>query len=155
MARFLKNPDIATGALGAKLPIGSSILSDAPATGVIRFNTTNNRIEYYYNNAWIQLAIEGKVTPLVDSFVGNGTNNFFTMGQAESNPNAILVFIGGVYQVPGDNYTVNGSTTITFMSPPPAPGVNPNTIIVIHNLYSTITAQDKKWHKQDVYLDRC
>ena len=61
----------------------------------------------------------------------------FTMQQAESDPSAIAVFIGGVYQQPNSNYTVNGTTSITFTSPPPAPGVNPNQIVIIHNINST------------------
>jgi hypothetical protein len=62
------------------------------------------------------------------------------MSKAESDENAILVQIGGVYQQPNINYTVNGTTSITFTSPPPAPGVNPNKIVVIHNLNSTDAA---------------
>jgi hypothetical protein len=140
MGRFLKNPDIASGTLGVKLPIGSNTLSDAPVTGVIRFNSSNNKIEFYYNNTWNQIAKVGSVQLVVDDLIGNGTSQTFTMSQAESDASAIAVFIGGVYQRPTDNYTVNGSTTITFTSPPPAPGVNPNRITIIHNLNSTDAA---------------
>jgi hypothetical protein len=139
MARFLKNPDISTGALGVKLPIGSNTLSDAPVTGLIRFNSTNNKIEFYYNSAWNQIAKIGSTTIVPDTFVGNGTTQVFTMSQAESDPTNVIVFIGGVYQQPIINYTVSG-TAITFTSPPPAPGANPNTIVVIHNLNSTDAA---------------
>jgi hypothetical protein len=78
----------------------------------------------------------GSVQLVTDSFNGNGTTTTFTMSQAESDPTSIAVFIGGVYQQPNVNYTVSG-TAITFASPPPAPGVNPNTVIVMHNLNST------------------
>ena len=60
----------------------------------------------------------------------------FTMTQSESDARNIAVFIGGVYQQPTTNYTVSG-TVITFTSPPPAPGVNPNRITIIHNINST------------------
>jgi len=136
MGRFLKNPDIASGTLGVKLPIGTNTLSDAPVTGLIRFNQDNNRIEFYYNNAWNQVAKIGSVQIVVDTFVGDNLTQTFTMSQAESDPTAIAVFIGGVYQQPGTSYTVSG-TAITFTSAPPAPGVNPNTIVVIHNINST------------------
>ena len=136
MGHFLKNPDLAPGALGAKLPIGSNTLSDAPVTGLIRFNSSNNRIEFYYNGAWNQVAKIGSVQLAVDNFSGDGSTTAFTMTQAESDPTAVAVFIGGVYQQPTTNYTVNG-TTITFTSPPPAPGVNPNQIVIIHNINST------------------
>lgn len=136
MGRFLKNPDIASGALGVKLPIGTNTLSDAPVTGLIRFNSGNNRIEFYYNGAWNQVAKIGSVQLVIDNFVGDGSTVLFTMQQAESDPTAVAVFIGGVYQQPTINYTVSG-TGITFTSAPPAPGANPNTIIVIHNINST------------------
>jgi hypothetical protein len=137
MARLLKNPDIAPGTLGVKLPIGTNTLSDAPVTGLIRFNSDTNRIEFYYNNAWNSIAKIGSVQLVVDNFTGDGTQQTFVMSQAESDATAIAVFIGGVYQQPTTNYTVNGSTTITFTGPPPAPGVNPNQVIVIHNINST------------------
>ena len=77
---------------------------------------------------------------VVDEFTGDGSTTTFTMSQAESSDSAILVSIGGVYQQPTTNYTTDGTTTITFTSPPPAPGVNPNKIVVVHNLNSTNAA---------------
>lgn len=136
MARFLKNPDIATGALGVKLPIGTNTLSDAPITGLVRFNSENSRIEFYYNNTWHQVAKIGSVQVTVDTFVGDNLTQSFVMSQAETDPKSIAVFIGGVYQQPTVNYSVSG-TVITFTSAPPAPGANPNTIVVIHNINST------------------
>ena len=77
---------------------------------------------------------------VVDEFTGDGVTTQFVMSQAESSESAVLVSIGGVYQQPTTNYTVDGTTTITFTSPPPAPGVNPNKIVVVHNLNSTDAA---------------
>lgn len=136
MGRFLKNPDIASGTLGVKLPIGSNTLSDAPVNGLIRFNKDTNRIEFFYNNAWSQVAKIGSVQLVVDTFVGDAITVAFNMSQAETDPSAVAVFIGGVYQQPTINYTVSGSV-ISFTSAPPGPGANPNTIIVIHNINST------------------
>ena len=137
MGRLAKNPDIANNVLGVKLPIGTNTLSDAPVTGLIRFNSDTNRIEFYYNNAWNSIAKIGSVQLVVDNFTGDGTQQTFVMSQAETDATSIAVFIGGVYQQPTTNYTVNGSITITFTSPPPSPGVNPNQVIVIHNINST------------------
>lgn len=137
MARLLKNPDIAPGTLGVKLPIGTNTLSDAPSTGLIRFNSDNSRIEFYYNNSWNQVAKIGAVQLVVDNLTGNGTATLFDMTQAESDPTAIAVFVGGVYQQPTTNYTVDGTIHITFTSPPPAPGINPNQVVIIHNINST------------------
>lgn len=136
MGRFLKNPDISSGALGVKLPIGTNTLADAPSTGLIRFNSSNNRIEFYYNDAWNQVAKIGSVQIVVDTFVGDALTQTFIMSQAETDPKSVAVFIGGVYQQPTVNYTVSG-TAITFTGAPPAPGANPNTIVVIHNINST------------------
>ena len=141
MARFLKNPELAQGSLAAKLPVvPSSSYGDAPVNGLIRYNQATSKIEFYYNGAWSQVAKIGTVQLVVDSFTGDGSTQVFNMTQAESDATAIAVFIGGVYQQPTTNYTVNGSLAITFTSPPPAPGVNPNQIVVIHNINSTNAA---------------
>ena len=138
MARFLKNPDLAYNSLAAKLPIvPSSSYGDAPANGLIRFNQATSKIEFFYNNAWSQVAKIGTVQLVVDNLTGDGVTQTFAMAQIESDPTAIAVFIGGVYQQPTTNYTVNGTSSITFTSPPPAPGVNPNQIVIIHNINST------------------
>lgn len=138
MARLLKNPDISTNSLGVKLPIGSNSLSDAPVTGLIRFNASNSKIEFYYNGSWNQVAKIGTVSIVVDDLIGDGTTTDFTMSQSESDATSVVVTIGGVYQLPGTNYTVSG-TTITFTSAPPAPSLpsSPNRINIIHNLNST------------------
>lgn len=139
MARYLKNPDIAYGAQAAKLPIvASSSYGDAPVSGLIRFNQATSRIEFYYNGAWSQIAKIGAVQLVVDNFNGDGTTTAFTMSQTESDPTAISVFVGGVYQQPTTNYTVNGTTSITFLSAPPQyTGTSPTSIVVIHNINST------------------
>lgn len=141
MARLAKNPQISPGALAVKLPVVDTSLADTPTDGLIRFNTDNNRIEFYYSGGWKQVAKIGTVNIIVDDDVGDGLTQVFYMSQTESDPNAIAVFIGGVYQKPGDNYTVNGTLAITFSSPPPSPTMaNPNRITIIHNLNSTDTA---------------
>lgn len=141
MARFLKNPELAQGSLAAKLPVvPSSAYGDAPVNGLIRFNQATSKIEFYYAGAWSQVAKIGTVQLVVDSFTGDNLTQVFIMSQAESDPTAIAVFIGGVYQLPNVNYTVNGSTAITFTSAPPAPSINPNQIVVIHNINSTNAA---------------
>lgn len=137
MARFLKNPDIAPGALGVRLPMGASALSDAPVDGIIRFNQTNSKVEFYYNGAWNQIAKIGSVSIVVDDLVGDNVQTTFTMSQSEADANSVVVTIGGVYQLPGTSYTVSG-TDIVFTQAPPAPTISsPNRINIIHNLNST------------------
>ena len=141
MGRYLKNTQIEGGSYAVQLPLGSnSVGPDVPQNGQIRFNTSNNRIEMFFGSSWSQVAKIGSVSIVVDEFTGDGVTTEFTMSQAESSESAVLVSIGGVYQQPTTNYTVDGSTTITFTSPPPAPGVNPNKIVVVHNLNSTDAA---------------
>lgn len=141
MGRLLKNPlPHDNASLAMQMPIvPSSSFGDAPTNGLLRFNQATNRIEFYYNGAWSQVAKIGTVQLVTDTFVGDGSTINFTMSQAESDPTAVAVFIGGVYQQPTTNYTVN-SVQIQFTSPPPAPGVNPNQIVVIHNINSTNVA---------------
>jgi len=138
MARFLKNPQLAPGASGAVLPIvPSSAYGDAPVSGLIRFNQATNRIEFYYNNAWSQIAKIGSVQISVDQVgVGDGITSTFTMSQAETDPTAIAVFVGGVYQTATTHYTVSG-TQINFQAAPPMGSINPTQIVVIHNINST------------------
>ena len=141
MGRYLKNTQIEGGSYAIQLPLGSnSVGPDVPQNGQIRFNTSNNRIEMFFGSSWNQVAKIGAVSIVVDEFTGDGVQTQFVMSQAESTESAVLVSIGGVYQQPTTNYTVDGSTTITFTSPPPAPGVNPNKIVVVHNLNSTDAA---------------
>jgi len=146
MARFLKNPQLAPGSTGAILPVvPSSAYGDAPVQGLIRFNqnpTGSNypRIEIYYNGSWQQVAPIGKVQLVIDSLgPGDGVTSVFTMTQAETDPTAVAVFVGGVYQQPTTNYTVSG-TQITFTSAPPRGNINPTQIIIIHNINSTSVA---------------
>ena len=120
MGRYLKNTQLIGGSYAIQLPLGSnSIGPDQPVNGQIRFNTSNSRIEMFFAGQWNQVAKIGSVNITVDEFTGDGSATTFTMSQAESSGSAILVSIGGVYQQPTTNYTVDGSTTITFTSPPP------------------------------------
>jgi hypothetical protein len=140
MARFLKNPDLSPNSLAAKLPVvPSSAYGDTPTDGLIRFNNSTSKIEFFYNSQWNQVAKIGTVAIVVDEFTGDDSQQTFEMSQWETDATNILVTIGGVYQLPGTNYTVSNQF-ITFTSPPPSPGVNPNKIVVVHNLNSTNAA---------------
>jgi hypothetical protein len=138
MARYLKNTQLKGGSYSLQLPLGfNSVGPDVPVNGQIRFNQSNSKIEFFYNDSWNQVAKIGSVPITVDEFTGDAATTAFVMSKTESDANSVLVQIGGVYQQPNVNYTVNGTTTITFTSPPPAPGVNPNKIVVVHDLNST------------------
>lgn len=138
MGRYVKNTEAPSGSYAIRLPVtpSAAVGPDSPVDGQIRFNQGLSRVEMFFNSVWNQIAKIGKVSLVVDDLVGDGTSTNFTMSQAETDPSAIAVFIGGVYQQPTTNYTVSG-TTISFTSAPPAPGVYPNKITIIHNLNST------------------
>jgi hypothetical protein len=141
MGRLLKNPDLAQGSSAARLPIvASSSYGDAgPVDGLIRFNQDTKRIEFYYNSAWSEVAKIGAVQIVVDNLggaVGDGSTSTFTMSQSETDPTAVAVFVGGVYQTATTHYTVSG-TQITFQAAPPAGTLVPTQLIVIHNINST------------------
>ena len=142
MARYLKNTQIKGGSYSVQLPMGTSSLGpDSPVDGLIRFNRTNNKVEFYYSGSWNQIAKIGTVALVVDEFTGDNSQVNFTLSQSVADPKNILVTISGVYQAPTNNYTVSG-TTLTFTSPPPAVDASgsPNKIIVVHNLNSTNAA---------------
>ena len=143
MGRYIKKIETMGGSNALAIQIPTSSNSVGPQVvddGMMRWNTDNRRIEFWYENAWLTVAKVGSVGIEVDEFTGDNSTQTFTMGRAESDANAVIVQIGGVYQQPNVNYTMNGSTTITFTSAPPAPGVNPNKIVVVHNINSTDAA---------------
>ena len=77
------------------------------------------------------------VPHIVDIYNGNGvTTSFGTLARAPAGVAAIAVFVSGAYQVPGIDYTLNGSV-ITF-TVAPATGVNN---VVIHHLGNGTTTQ--------------
>lgn len=145
MGRYIKKTEAIGGSSATAIQIPTSSTTSGPEildNGMLRWNTDNNRIEFWYENAWQTVAKVGSVQITTDEFTGDNATTTFTMGQAESDANAVIVQIGGVYQQPNVNYTMDGSTTITFTSAPPAPGVNPNKVVVVHNINSTDTTYD-------------
>ena len=77
------------------------------------------------------------VPHIVDIYNGNGvTTTFGTLARSPAGTAAIAVFVDGAYQVPGFDYTLNGSV-ITF-TVAPATGTNN---IVIHHLGNGTTTQ--------------
>ena len=137
MARLLKNPDIAQGALGVRLPLGSSTLSDQPVDGLIRFNQTTSKVELYYNAQWNTIAKVGTVEIVTDTFTtADGVTSYGPMSYTyESGQEAsVLVFVGGVQQKPITNYSFDGSSSITIN---PSNGTANQTITILHNFNST------------------
>lgn len=143
MGRYLKNTQVIGGDYAIQLPVGTSAIGPQnPQAGMLRYNASTERVEFYNGNGWHTISKVGSVQITIDEFTGDNATTTFTMSQSEADANAVLVQIGGIYQQPNVNYTMNGSTTITFTSAPPAPGVNPNKIVVVHNINSTDSVYD-------------
>jgi hypothetical protein len=148
MGRFLKNRDIESQGYSARLPGGPTALrTSSPVSGLIRFNTDTNRVEVYYNSVWNDLAKVG-VSQIVKDSQGagapgsnleaaDGTRTTFTMSKSYTagQEAQVLIYVGNIFQNPGIAYTFNGTTTVTFTSPPPLG----QTIIILHNFPSTDT----------------
>ena len=58
----------------------------------------------------------------VDQFVGTGNQTQFTSSFTYNSNIDVLVFVNGALQTPVDDYSISG-TTITFVTPPPAPAI--------------------------------
>ena len=135
MGRFLKTVNlVGLGTANAlQIPKGTTAQRPGvPKTGDMRFNTETTVIEFFDGTQFQLQTIVGNVTPLVDSFTGDGSTTAFTMTQAASEVKQIMVFVGGVHQDPATSYGVS-TTTLTFTSAVP----NGETVNVVHDLYST------------------
>jgi hypothetical protein len=137
---MLKNTVFKTASHALGTPIGTSVIGpDAPVNGQIRYNSSSNKLEYYSSSAWKQIAKEGNVTVINDSFTGvTSQTDFSPMSYSYSagQEAQVLIFVGAVFQIPGTNYTFYGNTQIHFTSAPS----NGSAITILHNYSSTITA---------------
>ena len=141
MGRYLKNPDLAQGALAAKLPVvPSSAYGDQPVDGLIRFNADSSKVEFFYNAVWNEVAKIGRVNIVKDSFTtANATTQYgpMTYSYSAGQEANVVVYVGGVVQVPDTNYQFQGNTYLLLN---PTNGTSGQTITVIHNLNSTDAA---------------
>jgi hypothetical protein len=146
MGRYLKNVKLQTGANKAiQVPLSTSAGGpQVPQDGMIRFNTTLNQLEWFYNGQWWDVANRGTVDIIIETHTGNefvGTDVGYDL-QLNNQANYItdfMVFIGGVYQIPGVHYTFAVPSTLTLVSAPPTvdSAGNANYITIVFNLNST------------------
>lgn len=145
MAGFVKDKSSTAGGTTVKvrsqaltLPVGTT--SERPGVvraGDLRYNSSNNKVEYHNGSGYVSISGEGTATITQDSFTGDGSTLAFTMSTSVTNnqEQRVIVAVENVYQNPANAYTVSG-TTITFSS---APG-NTESIVVIHGFDSNIPA---------------
>ena len=138
MGRYLKNYSINDQALALGIVNTSTANRPAGKNGQIIYNTTTGTFQVY-DNAWtnVSTGTSAAATITKNTFSGDGTTNVFAMSISVTNPQDILVFVGGVYQIPTTSYSVSG-TTLTFGSPPPSPNGfdNDHIVTVLHGFNS-------------------
>ena len=150
MGRYVKNPEATQG---QTLEIPSVTTANRPSgkNGQIVFNTTTSIYQVYNGAVWYNISDASREKTLtVDTFQGDGSTTVFGNGSGNTldgstaanlsveptDATDLQIFIGGVYQVPGTNYTYSGGA-ITFGSAPPANNGTDSAhiIAVIHNLH--------------------
>ena len=151
MGRFAKNPEIGDNAFGVTIPNITTAQRPSGTNGQLIYNTTTSTYQSYVGSAWYNISTAaGEKTITIDKFQGDGTTVTFGSGagntldgstgasftQTVNDATDILVFVGGVYQVPTTNYSVSGQQ-ITFGSAPPANdgATNGHIISIIHGLH--------------------
>ena len=150
MGRFVKNPEVTQG-LTIEIPNISTSNRPAGQNGQIIFNTTTSTYQVYNGSEWYNVSEASREKTLtVDKFQGDGTTTVFgggsgnaldgstaaTLSVTPTDATDMVIFVGGVYQIPTTNYTFSGGQ-ITFGSAPPANdgSTNGHIITVIHNLH--------------------
>ena len=151
MGRFAKNPLIGDNAFGITIPNVTTAQRPSGTSGQVVFNTTTSTFQAYISSAWYNISsAAGEKTLTVDKFQGDGTTTVFGSGKGNTldgstaatlsvtptDASDMIIFVGGVYQVPTTNYTYSGGE-ITFGSAPPANdgATNGHIISVIYNIH--------------------
>jgi fibronectin-binding autotransporter adhesin len=100
-----------------KVPVGNTVQRPGTgATGMVRFNTTLNKLELYDNSQWSTVG-DTQFTVIDDQqFNGDGSTVVFTLSTPQTT-NSCIVSINGVVQAPIIAYAVTG-TTLTFTEAP-------------------------------------
>lgn len=131
MGRFAKNRELKSASYSIRAPYApGSVGPNMPVDGLIRFNTTIQKPQYFAEGEWRTFAFEGRTLITKDTFEGDGVlTNFgpLSFNYQPGEETQILVFIGNVFQNPGVHYVLNG-TTISFTAPPNAA----QQIIILH-----------------------
>ena len=139
MGRYIKNAELKSGSYSIRTPFAPAAVGpNAPVDGLVRFNTTINKMQYYSVGKWRNFAIEGQVELLKDTYMADGVARTFgpmTVSYAPNEEIYMLVFVGNVFQNPGVAYTV-ANNMITFTG---TPG-DQQPVVILHGYGSTTVA---------------
>ena len=150
MGRFVKNPIIGDNAFGVTIPNVTTAQRPSGVNGQLIYNTTTATYQVYNGSAWYNVSEASREKSIVvDRFQGDGSTSVFGAGSGNTLdgstaatlsivPDAatdMLIFVGGVAQVPGTNYSYSGGQ-ITFGSAPPGNDgtTNGHVIAIVHGL---------------------
>jgi hypothetical protein len=98
------------------IPVGNAAQRPGtPVTGMLRFNTTDDTLEYYDSDSWEGVSTVFTII-VADDFTGDGSTVAFTLSQ-DSTTAATIVSINGVVQIPVTAYSVTGNV-LTFTEAP-------------------------------------
>jgi hypothetical protein len=98
------------------VPVGNTLQRPATGvTGMMRFNTSSDSLEYYDNSKWTSAGTTFTVV-VSDQFTGNGVATAFTLSE-DSTTASTIVAINGVVQIPTTAYSVTGNA-LTFTEAP-------------------------------------
>jgi hypothetical protein len=114
------------------IPVGNTAQRPGTAvTGMVRFNTSLDVLEFYDSDSWTAASSEFTVIT-ADEFNGDGSTVAFTLS-SDSTTAGTVVAINGVVQIPTTAYSVSG-TTLTFTE---APEVND---VIDARIFTTTTS---------------
>ena len=154
MGRHAKNPELTQG-FTVEIPSVTTAQRPSGSNGQILYNKTTSTYQAYNGAAWYNISEASRQkTITIDRFQGDGSTTVFGNGAGSSIDDSstatfsvgvsdatdIMVFVGGVYQVPTTNYSISGTGTaaqITFGSAPPGNDgtTNGHIVTIIHNLH--------------------
>jgi hypothetical protein len=116
------------------VPVGNSAQRPAVGvTGMVRFNTTTDVLEFYDADSWVSA---GSVFTVIDSevFNGDGSTLVFTLG-SDQTTDSCIVSINGIVQIPITAYAVAGNV-LTFTEAPLSQDV-----IEVRQITTTVTVK--------------
>jgi hypothetical protein len=120
MGRSAKHISLNGSRNSVTLPKGTTPAQPTTAVaGMLRYNTTENNLEYYNGSAWLLVGggVGGISDITVDSITVDGSTLVYSLpsGILPSSTENILVFLEGVYQKPS-SYAISGEEGNSFIN---------------------------------------
>ena len=104
------------GTASLLVPVGTTgERPNPPTTGMVRFNTSINSLEFYDQEAWTTAGSEFTIIAY-DDFLGDGACTTFTLSQ-ESTTAGAIVTINGIVQIPVTAYSITNDSLVFTEAP--------------------------------------